>query len=155
MPKHEAIKVPDTDHLMRYVPYKQQVRDAETNAFKGIANTAFQIRPSDKGGLSTTWVEHYGAKGPATYGAAASAFRDSLPSKKLGATAYFAVGNVGATREKCLDKGKSIRLVVVPDGTNTGHVEIHKFSDEDRELLDILAIDVFGEHVAVSNLPLS
>ena len=87
-------RVPDSDHMMRYVPRGQQVRDPDDEScFKGILGTAFSMRPDDKGGLSLTWVEHYGAKCAATYSTAASKFRDSLKSKKLGAKAYFAIGN--------------------------------------------------------------
>jgi hypothetical protein len=139
---------------MRFVPYKQQVRDPETDAFKGIVNTAFSVRPNDKGGLSLTWVEHYGEKSAATYNVAASAFRDSLESKKLPGKAYFAIGSAGQTRTTASDHGKRIRLVHAPDGPNTGHVELRRFDDEDRRLLDALALDVYSEHVAVADLHL-
>lgn len=142
-------------HLMRFVPYSQQIRDSETDAFKGIANIAFTIRPDDDGGLSTTWVEHYGDKSPTTVAVAASHFRETLNSKKLPSKAYFAVGTVSETQEASLAYGKRIRVVSVPDGVNTGHVEIRRFSDEDRRLLDTLAIDVFREHIAVAGMVLS
>jgi hypothetical protein len=148
------VKIADCDHLMRHVPYGQQVRDPDDDSFNGIVATAFSIRPSDKGGLSLTWVEHYGPKSIATYSNAASKFRDSLNSKKLGAKAYFAIGEAGATREAAVTYGKQIRLVHAPDGPNTGHVELRRFSDEDRSLLDALALDVFAEHVAVAELTL-
>jgi hypothetical protein len=147
-------EVQDSDHLMRFVPAAHQVRDPDTFEFKGIVNTAFSIRPSDDGGLSLTWVEHYGAKSMATYGIAASAFRDSLISRKLPAKAYFAIGEAGKTREVAKDHGKKVRLVHAPDGSNTGHVELHRFTDEDRRLLDALALEVFTEHVAVKELDL-
>jgi hypothetical protein len=140
---------------MRFVPYKQQLRDPETDEFKGIVNTAFAIRPTDKGGLSLTWVEHYGAKSAATYNIAASAFRDSLESKKLPIKAYFAVGQAGGARATSASHGKKIRLVHAPDGPNTGHVELRRFTDEDRQLLDTLAREVFTEHVAVIGLTLA
>lgn len=139
---------------MRFVPYKQQLRDPDTDQFKGIVNTAFSIRPSDKGGLSLTWVEHYGTKSVDTYGIAASAFRDSLVSKILPTKAYFAIGGVGPTRATAANYGKHIRLVHAPDGPNTGHVEVRRFTDEDRRLLDALALDVYTEHVAVKDLAL-
>jgi hypothetical protein len=148
------VKVPDGDHLMRYVPYGQQIRDPDDESFKGIVGTAFSVRPSDKGGLSVTWIEHYGPKSLATYSKAASKFRDSQGSKKLGAKAYFAIGEAGAARKMSATYGKKIRLVHAPDGPNTGHVELRRFTDEDRRLLDALALDVFAEHVAVTNLTL-
>lgn len=139
---------------MRFVPYKQQVRHPETDAFLGIAGTAFAVRPTDDGGLSTTWVEFYGEHSPATIAVAANAFRGTLDSKKLPGKAYFAIGQAGATRKVASDRGKQIRLVHAPDGTNVGHVEIHRFSDDDRALLDALAIEVYDDHVAVSSIKL-
>jgi hypothetical protein len=147
-------RIPDSNHLMRFVPRGQQVRDADDDSFKGIVGTAFSIRPSDKGGLSLTWVEHYGEKSSGTYSVAASKFRDSLKSQKLGSQAYFAIGQAGKMRSKATMYGKRIRLVHVPDGPNTGHVELRRFTDEDRGLLDALALEVFSEHVAVASLEL-
>lgn len=139
---------------MRFVPYKQQIRDADSDQFLGVLNTAFRIRESDKGGLSVTWVEHYGARCQATYEIAASRFRDALASKKLPKLSYFAVGSAGETKAKSSEHGKQIRIIHAPDGPNTGHAEVHRFSDDDRRLLDALATDVFCEHVAVVGLAL-
>ncbi len=147
-------KVPDGDHLMRHVPYSQQIRDPDDDSFRGIVAIAFSIRPTDEGGLSLTWVEHYGPKSLATYSYAASKFRDSLQSKRLGGKAFFAIGQAGVTRKTAAIYGKKIRLVHAPDGSNTGHVEVRRFSDEDRSLLDALALDVFTDHVAVAELNL-
>ena len=147
-------KVPDGHHLMRYVPFGQQIRDPDDCSFRGIVGTAFSVRPSDKGGLSLTWVEHYGEKSEATYSIAASHFRDSLEKKKLATQAYFAIGQAGLTRKTAAAHGKQVRIVHAPDGPNSGHVELLRFTDEDRVLLDALAIDVFSEHVAVVKLTL-
>lgn len=148
-------EVPDEEHLMRYVPRPQQRRDIETDEFLGILNTAFSIREEDKGGLSVTWVEHYGPNCAATIALGGAAFRDSLPSKKLSKFAYFAIGNAGATRKAGKEYGKKLRLIPAPDGPNTGHVEIHRFNDEDRRLLDALAMEVFVEHVSVVSMGIS
>ncbi|MFA6118063.1 MAG: hypothetical protein WC729_29020 [Sphingomonas sp.] len=137
---------------MRYVPYGRQIRDPDTDQFQGISLTAFELRDDDKGGMSVTWVEHYGPKQGTTYDAAAACFRDSLDKKKLAPKAAFAIGNAGATRAVAKEHKKQIRLVHAPDGTNTGHVEIRKFSDEDYALLEALARDVFTEHVLVAKM---
>jgi hypothetical protein len=78
----------------------------------------------------------------------------ALNQKKLGAQGCFAVGNAGQTKAACLARDKKIRLVHAPDGPNTGHVEIRQFSDEDQQLLEILADEVFTEHVFVASLTL-
>lgn len=146
-------RVPDDAHLMRFVPYAQQIRDPDSNEFLGIASTAFALRDSDKGGLSVTWIEHYGRKCLASVGIAASAFRDSLRSKKLGAQSYFVVGTAAETRVKAAEHGKQIRIVHAPDGPNTGHVEIRKFTDEDSSLLEAFAVEVYAEHIPVKDIP--
>ena len=148
-------KVPDADHLMRFVPYKRQDRDAESDEFLGILNTAFRLGEKDEGGLSLTWVEHYGPKSATTYGIAASRFRDSLPTQKIGAKSAFAIGQAGSIRAVSMQYGKAVRFVHAPDGPNTGHVELHRFTDDDLRLLDALAIEVFAEHVLVAQLTLS
>lgn len=147
--------IPDHNYLMRFVPYKQQLRDPETDEFLGIVNTAFSLRPSDKGGISLTWVEYYGQKGSATYGIAASAFRDTLESKRLSSKVYFAIGNAGKTRETAANYGKRVRLVHAPDGANKGHVELRRFTDDDRRLLDAFVMEVYIEHVSVMDLVLT
>lgn len=146
--------VEDAHHLMRFVPYNQQIRNSETDAFEGIVGTAFRVRESDDGGLSVTWVEHYGENCLATLRVAACAFRDSLPSKRIGPKACFAIGEAGHAKQVSSARNKKIRLVHAPDGPNTGHVEIHRFSDDDLALLDALAMDVFTEHRIVGELHL-
>jgi hypothetical protein len=145
-------EVPDPDHLMRYVPRSRQLRDRETDAFRGVLGSAFNIRDEDKGGLSVTWIEHYGLKSEDTIRLAGTCYRDSLPSRKLNRSACFSIGNADAIREAGMARGKRLRLIPAPDGPNSGHVEIHRFNDQDKELLDALAMDVFVEHVPVAQL---
>jgi hypothetical protein len=147
--------IPDCDHLMRLVPHKQQIRDPDTDVFIGIVNTAFSLRTSDKGGLSTQWVEYFGEKSLPTYSSAAERYRDNLPSKRIGSLAYFAIGNVGMVKLAASEAKKRIRVVHEPDGTNEGHAVIRRFTDDDRALLDVLAIEVFAEHVWVGDLDLN
>lgn len=138
---------------MRFVPYNKQLRNPDNDEFLGILNIAFRLRESDKGGMSLTWIEHYGAKCLDTYGVAAARFRDSLgEGKKLPGKGAFAIGQAGLCRQTAEVYGKQIRLVHAPDGPNTGHVEMHRFTDDDLLLLDALALDVFDEHVLVAQL---
>lgn len=146
--------IPETDHLMRLVPYGQQIRNPETDEFLGLQPQAFKIRETDDGGLSVTWVEHYGEKCQQTYETAAVAFRGNLEKPHIPKKAYFAVGQAGKIKAKSLGYNKKIRIVHDPDGSNTGHALIRRFSDEDRRLLDALATEVFMEHVAVIDLNL-
>lgn len=139
---------------MLYVPAGRLAHDVDLDTYV-LTSAAFELREDDDGGLSTTWVEHYGPRSIATYGKAASAFRASLPTKRIGAKAIFAIGNAGSARRACASYGKNIRVVPAPEGPNTGHVEIRRFSDDDQRLLDMLANDVFKEHVKVAVLELT
>ncbi len=109
----------------------------------------------DRGGMSVTWVEYFGPFGIAAKKAAAIAFRESQPSKKIGAKAVFATGNV----QRILDAGsafsKALRVVHDPVSDNRGHSEVRHFEDDELELLDLLASDVFSDinHVANLGLP--
>jgi glucokinase len=109
----------------------------------------------DKGGMSVTWIEHFGAFGMAAKRQGAIAFRESQQSRKLGATAVFATAQV----QKILDAGtgfsKQLRVVYDPVPGNSGHAEIRHFEDDDLQLLDLLASDVFSDidHVASLRLP--
>lgn len=110
------------------------------------------LREGDNGSPSVTWIEHYGAKNTTTIKIAASAFEGSLRSKKLPRKSYFSIGSAGSVRENTLKFGKRIRLVHAPDGTNTGHVEIRRFDETESLLLEMLATEVFIEHISVVSI---
>lgn len=147
-------QLPSEDHVLRYVPKSRQHRDPDTDEFLGITSAAMQLREDDQGGLSVTWVEHYGNYDLAGLRKAATAFKNSQPSKKLGAQAVFAAAQVEAISVACLSFGKRIRVVHDPVPDNPGHAEIRHFSDEDSILLEFLASDVFSQVVLVSELGL-
>ena len=146
--------LPDEDHVMRFVPYGRQHRDPDTDTFLGLTPQAMELRADDKGGLSVTWVEHFGPNVIATKRVAAIAFREALDSKHIGGEAVFASAQVKAVVQAGRDYGKSIRVVHDPVPGNPGHAEVRHFSDEDLRLLDLLAAEVFIEIDKVSDLKL-
>jgi hypothetical protein len=146
------MKIPDLDHVMRFVPKQLQIRDSETDEFLGIVADAFRLRAEDDGGLSVTWIEHYGPKSNETYVIAANGFRESRRTKTISKSAYFVVGNIGNAKSVALRYGKKIRVLHDPVEGNSGHAEMRRFTNEDLQLLEALNMEVFVEHVAVSTL---
>jgi hypothetical protein len=112
------------------------------------------LRPEDRGGLSVTWIEHFGQPSLQTLRAAAIAYRASLPSGKLGPTGAFATGNVDAVIQVAASFRKQVRIVHSPEPGNSGHAEVRHFEDDDLELLGRLASDVFTDVTIVASLNL-
>lgn len=135
--------VPDTDHVARFVPANKQDRDPDTDEYRGLLPTSFAIRDGDEGGLSVTWIEFFGGLTPGSKIAAACAFRESLPSKKLPSKGVFAYGRVLDVKATAQQYRKQVRVVHAPVDGNDGYAEIRHFTDEDLELLDIFRSDVF------------
>lgn len=146
--------LPKTDHVMRYVPKARQERD-DDDVFLGLALGAFMLGANDRGGMSVTWIEWFGPFGTETKKQAAMAFRASLESKKLGATAVFATAKVESVLAAGEAFSKPLRVVYDPVPGNPAHAEIRHFDQDDLELLDFLAIGIFTDidHVADLNLP--
>lgn len=147
--------IPDCDHVSRFVPYNRQNRDPVTDAFLGLTSAACALGPSDKGGLSVTWIEHFGPFGPNSKRDAAIAFRASLISRQLPPRAVFAYAEVAQIKAAAEQYDRSVRVVWDPVVGNDGHCEVRHFADDDLRLLDLLSTEVFGEpdFVREMNLP--
>jgi len=144
--------VADEHHVLRYAPKSKRFLHPETAEPLGISPAAFAIRPGDEGGLSVTEVEHYGAMSADTRRLAAAAFRESQPSRKLGAQAAFAWARVSVIKAIGTEYGKGIRVVHSPVDGNPGHAEMRHFTDDDLDLLDFFATDVFSEYEVVADM---
>lgn len=147
--------LPNDDHVMRFVPKGRQHRDPDTDAFLGLTPQAMELRDEDKGGLSVTWVEHFGEYGQSAKRSAAIAFREALEKKHIGGEAVFATAQVKAVIDAGNAYRKSVRVVHDPVQGNPGHAEVRHFTDEDVRLLDHLATEIFDviDKVADLNLP--
>ena len=152
MPARRAL--PDADHVARFVPHNKQHRHPDTDAFLGVTAAAFAIREDDKGGLSTTWIEFFEAKPLDAIRAAACAFRESQPSKKIGKKALFALARIADTKAVALAYKKKIRVIHDPVHGNPAHAEIRHFDDDDLELLEVFATETFAELHLVADLNL-
>ena len=146
--------LPNDDHVMRFVPKARQHRDPETDQFIGLTAQAMELREEDNGGLSVTWVEHYGSYGVLAKRRAAIAFRESLKTKRIGGEAVFATAQVKSIIDAGAGYNKSIRVVHDPVSGNPGHAEVRHFTAEDLRLLEVLATEVFIDIDKVMNMNL-
>jgi hypothetical protein len=93
--------LPDSDHVMRYVPWRKLLRDGDDNVL-GFLPEAFEL-PNEEY-LSVNWVEFF--PDPATR--IRDCIWDLRKSRKTGAKSAFAVGNVGRIKEVCLQSGYKV-----------------------------------------------
>jgi len=146
--------VPDEDHISRFVSKNKQERDPESDEFIGLTLAACEIRKDDEGGLSVTWIEHFGEYGKASKRAAAIAYRAGLESQKLPPSGLFAYAQVQQVKSAAADYGKRIKVVWDPVDGNPGHAQVRHFADDDLRLLDLLARQVFSDFDFVADLQL-
>lgn len=150
MPARKTL--PDQDHVMRFASWSKQIIDPDTEVSSGPSPAAFELRASDEGGLSVTWVEYFGAFGPETRASAAAAHRETLKEKRLPPKAIFAWAEVAAIKQAGDEYRKGLRVVHDPVDGNPGHAEIRHFTDEDLDLLDYMSSAVFTEFATVKNM---
>ena len=120
-----------------------------------ITPQAMALRGEDQGGLSVTWVEHFGKYGQSSKRSAAIAYREALRTKHIGGEAVFATAQVKFIVNAGQSYGKSVRVVHDPVEGNPGHAEVRRFTDDDIRLLDHLATEIFVviDKVVDLNLP--
>lgn len=135
--------VPDSDHVARFVPKNKQTRHPETDEFISVGPAAFALRTDDKGGMSVNWVEYFGPLNLQSMKQVMDAHIASLESGKLPVSGVYAIALVSKIRQQAQEHNKVVRVVHAPVPGNDAHAEIRHFTDEDIELLDSLASDVF------------
>jgi len=151
MPARRAL--PDSHHIVRYIPPSKRFVDPNGER-QGPSLAGFELRDDDRGGLSVTEIEYFGPMSDAARQAAAIAFRESLDSKKLSANGIFARSRIGTVKAAALNYGKQVRIVHDPKPKNLGHAQIRRFTDEDLDLLEHFAHEVFQEYEVVADMRL-
>ena len=137
---------------MRFASKSKQIIDPDTLACSGLSPAAFALREDDNGGLSVTWIEYFGSFGPQEIALAANAHRLAQLSKSLPPSGVFAWAKVTKIKQAALGFRKSLRVVHDPIDGNEAHAEIRHFTDEDLDLLDHFASDVFVEYDTFANI---
>lgn len=144
-------KIPDSDHVLRYAGQNRLQLDDSGHPL-ALAPAAFKLRPEDNGKLSVTWLEYFHHCGPPRGHDAVVAFRQSM-SNRLGRKSAFGIANVGRLRSELGAVGKRIRILEEPTDDNPGHAVVTGYSNDEEELLELLATSVFTELLPNSEVP--
>lgn len=136
--------VPDSDHIVRYVPYRRQRREFGTDRLLGVLPIAFIPRDSDSGALSVGWVEFFAKSASENRLKAIDSLKAGF-RLGVGATAIFVVGLVQTVRATCRDAGNAVRVVHEPSRSNISHAAIRRIDDWEFVVFDELAVSCFDE----------
>lgn len=130
---------------MRYVKPREVWRDPETNKVLGVFPNAFKLRTGEEY-LSAAWLEYYSRQTRNSQIASTiSAFKAGLSISK---NAAFALGNVRAIKEACEAYKSKVRILHEPDLPHLpSHAAVRRYSDEDENLLSLLADTAWSETV--------
>jgi len=140
--------VPENDTLARYVKPSHILADPISGKI-GLFTDAFKLRPDERD-LSASWIEYYSGMNRAEQIAATiTAFKSAISVKK---SAAFALGNVGKIKAACSRYSVNVRVLHEPDPPHLpGHVAIHRYRDDDAELLSLLADTIWSEVVPANS----
>ena len=116
----------------------------------GILGAAFRLRDGERD-LSATWLEHCGDARPANVHAAVNIIRKSSisPTAKSG----FAIGQVEPISAACLTHGAKLRIIHEPEDDNVAHAAVHRWPEDDDQLYEEIAADIWNELVLNSSVP--
>lgn len=145
----KGANLPDTDHVMRYVPWTRLLKDEADNVI-GFLPQAFALKP-DEISLSVNWLEYFGGDRMANIRDSVNDFRRTIPAGKRSA---FGIANVKKLKDTCSSiAGAKVRVVYEPSKHgSSAHSGIRNLPRDDLTLLDALAADAFCELVKNSDI---
>jgi hypothetical protein len=143
--------LPNEHHVVRHVPLGKTRRDAEGNIL-GILPAAIERREGEKY-LSVNYLEYFSGTNKQQMAEVKAAVIAAKQSKSIGTKGLFATANVGTLKSVVQAKTtKKIRIAYAPTDHNPSHSAIHDIPEEDIELMDQLADEVFSKTVEVSKI---
>jgi hypothetical protein len=142
-------KLPDSDHVLRYVPWGRLIKADDDETVTGVFAKAFELR-EDEAYLSLTWLEFFAGEVCDRLQAAVAAFRLSM---SVGKKSRFVMANVARLSAACNTHGCKVRILHEPDPPNDGHVAVRRYPRENQDLFDLLAAEVFSAHVENRAIP--
>lgn len=139
-------------HVLRWVSHDKLEHDPDTGEIVGVLPTAFQVRPVDRGKLSTHWIEHFlGTQQEQIRGAARDLGKRVYTNKTKGGA--FAFGNVGRIKEEGRrQSGVEIDAVLSGSPHNPAHTEVGGIALEDLALQMLLATSSWSQFVTARDV---
>lgn len=143
-------KIPEQDHILRYAGSNRLQRDDQGRVI-ALAPQAFGLREGEDN-LSVTWMEYFShCCTPRGHGAV-RAFRKSM-TKPLGRNSAFGIANVGRLLSETKRQKRRLRVLQEPTPENAGHAIVGGYTNEDSNLLELLASSVFTELLHNKDVP--
>lgn len=132
----------DQHHILRFVKHRALRRDENDNVV-GVLGEAFRLRDGESF-LSAAWIEHYsGNTHEERIAQSISTFCNVV--MKVKKKDAFVSGNVQDIKLACAQFEQKIRVVSEPDGDHAAHVAIRQYRDNNDELLELLAGEVWAQ----------
>lgn len=141
--------VPNSDHILRYVPWKQLIKDDDERTVIGVFPQAFELRDGEEY-LSVTWVEYFTA--PTICDRLQVAVQTFRQTMKAGVQSRYLMGNVGVVHGVCENNDSRVRILHEPD-KNPGHAAIRRLPKDDLKLMTHLATAAFTAYVNNRDVP--
>lgn len=144
--------LPREDHVLRFVPPSRLHRDEDDNVI-GVLPQAFELRlHQDEKYLSVNWLEYFKGDFDSNIEATVSSFRESRKAinARMPKRSAFCIGNVGKVLDTCIAcKFPKVRIVYEKQNSthNKSHSKIIRLPENDADLLDLFANDVFDRIV--------
>ncbi|NOU20624.1 MAG: hypothetical protein HOO93_02345 [Methyloglobulus sp.] len=143
-------KIPDDDHVIRYVPWSRLRRDGNDEVI-GILGEAFHLREKDKGRLSATWLEYFSNDCDTQLTKAVRVIRTG--SLNVKSKSGFAIGNIRKIQATCMKYKSKIRIVHSPSRDNNAHVSVIGLPEDNSELFELLASEAWADLVLNKDIP--
>ena len=148
--------IPNTHHVVRYVPRSRQSRDPETDKIigNGLLWTSLQQRENEKY-LSVNWLEYEIISNEdedkeISYEQCLERVRSDLSqvmTKGVAPQSLLTIANVGEIKKACKSAGNTVRITHEPSIKNKSHAGIRKLPNEEDSLLETLANEIFIDSV--------
>jgi hypothetical protein len=154
MAKTSIRQISDGHSIARYAGYSKLRRDRDGNAI-GVLYSAFELRPATatraaETYLSSAWLDSFpGARNAQLKAMVVAYDPHPLVIKPSGA---FAIGKAGEIKAACSSFKQSIRIVNSPRPNLACYVEVRQFNSNERDLLDLLADEVWSDITLVKNI---
>lgn len=155
--KHDTL--PGDNNILRHVPWSKLRKDMDDNVI-GVLGAAFKLRDGESY-LSVTRVEHFaGVRLSKIY----DSVREVRKYLKVKPKSHFSVGNVEEIKALYQEREKKpVRIVCYPTNTtlltngspykNDSHAAVFNLEQDDDELLELLAEEVWCELYPNSSVP--
>jgi len=131
-------KLPDCDHLLRFIEKNRRMLDPNTNKIIGILPQAFELKPKElaAGYISSGWVEFFGSDMATNL---CLTKKDILSVRNASKhPEVFALGNVGKVKNTVSKYHQRARIIYTPGGVKC-HVSVLIHNNDNPKMLEELA----------------